>query len=435
MIDRSQVEILAPAGDLEKLKVAVAYGADAVYMAGKKFGLRTFSGNFTHEEMIEGISYAHAHGVKCYVTMNIMAHEADIAEVDEELLFIANEAKADAVLISDAGIFRRARLVAPNLEVHISTQASTTNSEGCLFWYELGAKRIVLAREVSLKQIESIKSKLPEDMTIETFVHGAMCVSYSGRCLLSNYYTGRSSNKGACAQPCRWGYYVDQQENLTTNSVIVEEKRLEDKLPVEEDSHGTYIFNSKDICMIDHVPELIKAGVNSFKIEGRIKGAFYAAAATKAYREAVDKFFENPDAYEFDEHWNLILDKIVHRDYATGFFYDKPGENAQIVEDKSYNKPAFVVGVIEGYDKTTGLYKVSQRNKVFKGDTVNALIPKGYVDPFVITELYDEEMNPIDSTPHSKMTYYMRVSTECMLPEMTFISRDGDKDMGIKPQL
>lgn len=435
MLDRSMVEILSPAGDLEKLKVAVAYGADAVYMAGKRFGLRTFSGNFTREEMIEGISYAHEHGVKCYVTMNIMAHEADIEVLDDEILFVANEAKADAVIVSDAGIFRRIRKIAPNLEIHISTQASTTNSEGCLFWYEQGAKRIVFARELSLQQIASIKPKLPEDMTIECFVHGAMCVSYSGRCLLSNYYTGRSSNKGACAQPCRWGYYVDQQENLVTNSTIVEEKRLEDKLPIEEDSHGTYIFNSKDICMIDHVPELIKAGVNSFKIEGRIKGAFYAAAATKAYREAVDKFFEDPEKYSVDENWNLILDKIVHRDYATGFFYDNPGQNAQIVEDKSYNKPAFVVGVVEGFDEETKLYKVTQRNKVFKGDTVNALIPKGYVEPFVITELYDEEMNPIEATPHSKMTYYMRISSDAYLPEMSFISRDGDKDLGIKPQL
>lgn len=435
MLDRSMVEILSPAGDLEKLKVAVAYGADAVYMAGKKFGLRTFSGNFTREEMVEGIAYAHAHGVKCYVTMNIMAHESDVMDLDDEINFVANVAKADAVIVSDAGIFRKVRKIAPDLEIHISTQASVTNSEGCLFWYEQGAKRVVLAREVSLKQIAAIKSKLPEDMTIECFVHGAMCVSYSGRCLLSNYYTGRSSNKGACAQPCRWGYYVDQQENLVTNSVIVEEKRLEDKLPIEEDDHGTYIFNSKDICMIDHVPELIMAGVNSFKIEGRIKGAYYAAAATKAYREAVDRFFEDMDNYSVDENWNVILDKIVHRDYATGFFYDKPGENAQIVEDKSYNKPAFVVGVVEGYDESTGLYKVTQRNKVFKGDTVNALMPKGYVDPFVITELYDEEMNPIDSTPHSKMVYYMRVDTDVRLPEMTFVSRDGDKDLGIKPQM
>ena len=270
-------------------------------------------------------------------------------------------------------------------------------------------------------------------MTIECFVHGAMCVSYSGRCLLSNYYTGRNSNKGACAQPCRWGYYVDNQENQITNSYIVEEKRLEDKLPVEEDSHGTYIFNSKDISMIDHVPELIRAGVDSFKLEGRIKGAYYAAVVTKAYREAVDAFMADPEHYSIDENWHEILDKIVHRDYATGFFYDDPGKNAQIVENRSYNKPAYVVGVIEGSEN--GLYKVSQRNKVFKGDVVNALIPKGYVDAFKIEELYDEEMNPIESTPHSKMTYFMKISSDAVLPPMSFISRDGDKDNGIKPQM
>ena len=432
MKDRSSVEILSPAGDLEKLKTAVAYGADAVYMSGKTFGLRTFSGNFSHEEMIEGIAYAHAHNVKCYVTMNIMAHETDLSILDKEILFVANEAKADAVIVSDAGIFRKVRQLAPDLEIHISTQASVTNSEGCMFWYEQGARRVVLARELSLEQISEIRSKIPADMTIECFVHGAMCVSYSGRCLLSNYYTGRSSNHGACAQPCRWGYYVDEQENLATNSFVVEEKRLEDKLPIEEDSHGTYIFNSKDISMIDHVPELIKAGVDSFKLEGRIKGAFYAAVVTKAYREAVDSFFEQGEDYKVDDKWHEILDKIVHRDYATGFFYDDPGKNAQIVEDKSYNKPAFVVGVIEG--EKDGLYKVSQRNKVFKGDVVNALIPKGYVEPFTIVELYDEDMNPIESTPHSKMTYYMKISSDAVLPPMSFISRDGDKDLGIAPQ-
>lgn len=428
-----RTEILSPAGDLEKLKTAVAYGADAVYLSGKTFGLRTFSGNFTHEEMIEGIAYAHEHGVKCYVTMNIMAHETDLTILDNEILFVVNEAKADAVIVSDAGIFRRVRKLAPDLEIHISTQASVTNSEGCMFWYEQGAKRVVLARELSLDQIREIKSKIPSDMTIECFVHGAMCVSYSGRCLLSNYYTGRSSNHGACAQPCRWGYYVDKQENYRTDSFIVEEKRLEDKLPIEEDSHGTYIFNSKDISMIDHVPELIRAGVDSFKLEGRIKGAFYTAAVTKAYREARDLFFEKKDDYVPDERWHEILDKIVHRDYATGFFYDDPGKNAQIVEDKSYNKPAFVVGVVEGFEN--GLYKVSQRNKVFKGDTINALVPKGYVEPFKIVELYNEDMEPIESTPHSKMTYYMKISSDAELPEMSFLSRDGDKDQGIKPQM
>lgn len=442
-----RVEVLAPAGDLEKLKTVVEYGADAVYMSGKQFGLRTFSGNFTHEEMIEGVSYAHEHGVKCYVTMNIMAHEADMNYVDDEIRFVAYEAKADAVLVSDVGIFSRVRTVAPDLEVHISTQASVTNSAGCKMWYTLGARRIVLAREVSLAELSQMKPKLPEDLEIECFIHGAMCVSYSGRCLLSNYYTGRSSNKGACAQPCRWGYYVDSEPKMTNENCdkeclkpdfenkeyfITEEKRLEDRLPIEEDEHGTYIFNSKDICMVEHVPEMIKAGVDSFKIEGRIKGAYYAAAATKVYREAVDRYYEDPENFTVDPNWLILLDKVVHRDYATGFFFDAPGSNAQIVTDKSYNKPAFVVGLIEDYDANLKLYKVSQRNKVFKGDVVNCLMPKGYIDPFTITELYDEDMKPIDSTPHAKMTYYMRIDTEQVIPPMSFISRDGDKDQGIE---
>lgn len=438
-------EVLAPAGDLEKLKTSVAYGADAVYMSGKTFGLRTFSGNFTREEMIEGIEYAHAHGVKAYVTMNIMAHEADMALVDDEIRFVAS-ANADAVIVSDAGIFRRVRNVAPDLEIHISTQASVTNAEGCLFWYEQGARRVVLARECSLEQIAAIRAKIPADMTIECFIHGAMCVSYSGRCLLSNYYTGRSSNKGACAQPCRWGYYVDDgQEGLRATNYAVEEKRLEDKLPIEEDERGTYIFNSKDICMIEHVPDLIAAGVDSFKIEGRIKGAYYAAAATKAYREAVDYFYSLVDefdgdmakaasAYKVKDEWLTILDKVVHRDYATGFFYDAPGSNAQIVTDKSYNKPAFVVALVEGFDSEKGLYQLYQKNKVFCGDIVNALMPTGYTEPFKILEMYDEEMNPIDSTPHSKMRYYARFDTTTSLPVMTYISRDGDKDEGIRKQ-
>lgn len=449
----SKIEVLAPAGDLEKLKTVVEYGADAVYMSGKQFGLRSFSGNFTHEEMVEGIEYAHARGVKCYVTMNIMAHEADMQYVDDEIRFVAYEAKADAVIVSDIGIFGRVRSIAPDLEIHVSTQASVTNSEGCKMWYQLGARRIVLAREVSLQELSQMKPKLPEDLSIECFIHGAMCVSYSGRCLLSNYFTGRSSNKGACAQPCRWGYYVDEKDKLTNENVdsykaesklqldlehkeyfITEEKRLEDKLPIEEDEHGTYIFNSKDICMVEYVPEMIKAGVNSFKIEGRIKGAYYAAAATKVYREAVDRYLEDPNNYQVDPNWLLLLDKVVHRDYATGFFFDNPGSNAQIVTDKSYNKPAFVVGLIEDYDENLKLYKVSQRNKVFRGDTVNCLMPKGYVDPFTVTELYDEDMNPIDSTPHAKMTYYMRIDTDCVIPKMSFISRDGDKDQGIERQ-
>lgn len=412
-------EVLAPAGNLEKLKTAIAYGADAVYMAGKQFGLRTFSDNFTHEEMREGVEYAHARGVKCYCTVNVMAHEADISLIDDEIRFLS-EVGMDALIISDAGIFRKVRRIAPNMEIHISTQASVTNSEGCMFWYEQGAKRVVLARELTLDEIRKIRSAVPADLELEGFVHGAMCVSYSGRCLLSSYFTGRSANSGSCAQPCRWGYH------------LVEEKRPEDQFPIVEDERGTYVLSSKDICMISHIPELIAAGISSFKIEGRIKGAFYAASVTKAYREAVDLYMQSPDAYREDERWQTMLNRTVHREFATGFYFDKPMENAQIFPEKTYHRPAFVVGVVTGYDAQKGCAIVSQRNKIFQGDTLHVLMPEGYCEPIVATELWDEEMNPIDSTPHSEMVYYLKVDKE--LPAYTFLSRDGDKDEGIQRQ-
>ena len=422
--DRSRFEILSPAGNPDKLRAAVAYGADAVYLSGQSYGLRAFSDNFSEDEMKAGIAYAHDHGVKCYVTLNVMPTEEDLGGLEHAIRFVGLESGADAVLISDPGVFTMARTLCPDLEIHISTQASVTNSAACNFWASQGAKRIVLAREVSLDQIKKIRKAIPSDVELECFVHGAMCVSYSGRCLLSNYFTGRRSNGGACAQPCRWGYYV------------VEEKRPDIPLPVEEDARGTYIFGSRDICMIDHIPELLDAGINSFKIEGRIKGAYYAAAVTKVYREAVDLCCKDPDNYKVDPRWKVILDKVVHRDYDTGFFFDSPADDAKIDPDKSYNKPAFVVGVTESLDAESGLIKVTQKNKLYKGDTLNVLMPEGYVAPVVVAELYDGKMNPVDSCPHPEMTFYMKaVSSEdgsvVELPPMTFLSRDGDKDFGI----
>ena len=417
-MSKGKVEVLSPAGDPYKLRTVVLYGADAVYMSGKSFGLRTFSGNFTHDEMVEGIAFAHAHGVKCYVTMNILATEEDLKYLDDEIDFVAHVAKADAVLVSDPGIFARIRKVAPDLEIHISTQASVTNSGACAFWQEQGASRIVLAREVSLAQIRQMREVLDPNLQIECFVHGAMCVAYSGRCLLSNYLTGRRSNGGACAQPCRWGYSV------------IEEKRPDIAMPVEQDERGTYIFGSKDICMVEHVPEMIESGIDSLKIEGRIKGAYYAACATKVYREAVDRYYADPEHYEVDPRWMYLLDKVVHRDYDTGFFYNSPAEDAKIDSSKSYNKPAFVVGVVEG--SNDGLIKVTQKNKFYKGDVLNVLMPEGYIDPITVEALYDEKMNEIDSCPHPEMTVYIKASVN-ELPEMSFLSRDGDKDYGILP--
>ena len=424
-MDRSRVEVLSPAGDPAKLRTAVTYGADAVYMAGKNYGLRALSDNFTEEEMIDSIAFAHANGVKCYVTLNVMPTEDELGGLDDAIKIIGNKSGADAVLVSDPGIFMRVRELCPDLEIHISTQASVTNSGACKFWADQGAKRIVLAREVSLSQIRKIRDAIPDDVELECFVHGAMCVAYSGRCLLSNYFTGRRSNGGACAQPCRWGYHV------------VEEKRPDLAMPVEEDERGTYVFGSKDICMIDHIPELIDAGVNSLKIEGRIKGDYYAAAVTKVYREAVDRYCADPASYAVDPHWHYVLDKVVHRDYDTGFFYQSPSADAKIDYEKSYNKPAFVVGIVDSTDDQTGLVKVTQKNKLYKGDVLNVLMPSGYIDPVTVAELYDAKMQPIESCPHPEMTFFMKaVSADgaaVTLPQMTFLSRDGDKDTGILP--
>ena len=419
------MEVLSPAGSLAKLKVAVRYGADAVYMALKRFGLRSFSENFTHEEFIEGVNFAHAHGVKCYVTLNILATESDIASIDDEIRFLADNG-ADAVLVSDPGIFDRVRTVAPDLDIHISTQASVTNSGAVNFWARQGATRIVLAREVSLADIRRIRDNIPPEVELEAFVHGAMCVAYSGRCLLSNYFTGRRSNGGACAQPCRWEY----------NVYVAEQKRPDLLMPVEEDERGTYVFGSKDLCMVEHIPELASAGVDSLKIEGRIKGEYYLAASTKVYREAVDLYDKaGEEGFAVDPRWKTLLDKVVHRDYSTGFFYNSPSEDANIDETKSYNKPAFLVGVIEGYDEARRMYKVTQKNKLYEGDVLNVLMPEGYVEPVKAVRLEDEKGQHIESTPHPEMTFFMEIDNkDVKIPEMSFLSRDGDKDEGITRQ-
>lgn len=416
----SRPEVLSPAGSPEKLKTAIAYGCDAVYMAGKRFGLRTFSDNFDHDQMKACIAYAHEHGVKCYVTMNIMGLEADMKVIDDEIDFVAHEAKADAVLVSDPGIFAHVKRVAPDLEIHISTQASTTNSDACKFWYEQGARRIVLARELSLADIKQIRNNIPSDLELEAFVHGAMCISYSGRCILSNYFTGRRSNGGACAQPCRWGYS------------LVEEKRPDEALPIEQDERGTYILSSKDLSMIEHIPDLVDAGVDSLKIEGRIKGDYYAAVTAKVYREAVDLYLKDPEGWKVDPAWPDLLEKLTHRDYDTGFFYDSPSDDAKVALDRTYVKPAFVVAQITGKNPD-GSFKAVQKNKLYAGDSLNVLKPVGYEAPLKVMSIVDNEGNALDSVPHPGTEFNVRFDRECDLPELTFLSRDGDKDGGIAP--
>lgn len=413
-------EVLSPAGNPVKLRTAIAYGADAVYMSGKKFGLRSFSDNFDREEMKESISYAHSHGVKCYVTMNIMGLEEDLASINDDIDFTAHEAKADAVLVSDPGIFTRVKDVAPDLELHISTQASTTNSEACRFWYKQGARRIVLARELSLEQIKQIRANIPSDLELEAFVHGAMCVSYSGRCILSNYFTGRRSNGGACAQPCRWGYS------------LVEEKRPDSAFPIEEDERGTYILSSKDLSMIEHIPDLVEAGVDSLKIEGRIKGDYYAAVTAKVYREAVDLYLKDPEGWKVNTAWPDLLEKLTHRDYDTGFFYDSPMDDAKIAMDRTYVKPAFVVAQIMGKNPD-GSYKAVQKNKLYNGDVLNVLKPEGYEAPLKVVSITDGEGASLESVPHPGTEFNIKFEKETDLPELTFLSRDGDKDNGIDP--
>ena len=413
-------EVLSPAGSPEKLKTAIAYGCDAVYMAGKRFGLRTFSDNFDHDDMKSCIAYAHERGVKCYVTMNIMGLEADMKVIDDEIDFVAHEAHADAVLVSDPGIFAHVKRVASDLEIHISTQASTTNSDACKFWYEQGARRIVLARELSLADIKQIRNNIPSDLELEAFVHGAMCISYSGRCILSNYFTGRRSNGGACAQPCRWGYS------------LVEEKRPDEALPIEQDERGTYILSSKDLSMIEHIPDLVDAGVDSLKIEGRIKGDYYAAVTAKVYREAVDLYLKDPEGWKVDPAWPDLLEKLTHRDYDTGFFYDSPSDDAKVALDRTYVKPAFVVAQITGKNPD-GSFRAVQKNKLYAGDTLNVLKPVGYEAPLKVISITDKDGNRLDSVPHPGTEFDVVFDREADLPELTFLSRDGDKDGGIAP--
>lgn len=390
----TKVELLSPAGDLEKLKSAVLYGADAVYLSGKQFGLRAFSGNFDDSQLTEGIAFAHANGIKAYVTVNIFGHPRDFADMGKYILFLAGSG-ADALIVSDAGIFSLIREIAPETEIHISTQSSITNAKACEFWHKAGASRIVLARELTLAEIIQIRREVSPGLELEVFVHGAMCMTYSGRCLLSSYFTGRNGNRGECAQPCRWKYRVS------------EVKRPEMPLEIAEDDTGTYLFNSKDLCMIEHIPALIEAGISCFKIEGRMKGVFYVSTVTKAYREAIDAYYADPASWTPDPRLMEDLRKTVHREFDTGFFFTRPGIDAKISYDDNYIKEAKVVGVITGYDAKAKRATVEQRNKIAEGERLEIVSPKGRHFIVAARELRDEQGNSIDSTPHPLMIYTM----------------------------
>ena len=396
------IELLCPASSLEVLKVAVIYGANAVYIGGEAFGLRAKAKNFSMEDMAEGIKFAHEHGAKVFVTVNILAHNYDLEGVRKYLKEIKDLApyQPDALLIADPGIFMIAKEICPEIERHISTQANNTNVETYKFWHNLGASRVVAARELSLNEIKQIREGIPSELEIEAFVHGAMCISYSGRCLLSNYFTGRDANHGACTHPCRWKY------------AVVEEKRPGEYLPVYENERGTYIFNSKDLCMVEHLPDLINAGVDSLKIEGRMKTALYVATVARTYRKAIDDYLESPEKYQKNMPWYLDqISNCTYRQFTTGFFYGKPSEEAQIYDNNTYIKDYTYLGLIEGKNEQ-GLYKIEQKNKFSVGETNEIMKPNGDNIPVQVRRIVNEDGVDVESAPHPKEILYIDLGVE-----------------------
>jgi len=441
IVRKKKPELLIPASSLEVLKTAVLYGADAVYVGGEVFSLRAKAKNFSMEEMAEGIRFAHERGVKVYVTANILAHNEDLAQAREYFAQLRKMAP-DALIISDPGMFTIAKEVWPEAEIHISTQANNTNYETYLFWHRLGAKRVVSARELSLKEIREIRDHVPEDMEIESFIHGSMCISYSGRCLLSNYFTGRDANQGNCTHPCRWKY------------AVMEESRPGEYLPVFENERGTFLFNSKDLCMIEYVPEMVQAGIDSFKIEGRMKTALYVAAVTRTYRKAIDDYFESEETYRANMDWyRAEIAKCTYRQYSTGFYFGKPSSENQIYDNSTYVSEYIYLGIAEdgifalsdltedykkgrnlgwieamlaqeslrwneeeteeggtGEKRLQGflnLIKITQRNKFSVGDRIEVMKPDGRDEKVLVAAIYSENFEPMDSAPHAKQKIWV----------------------------
>lgn len=388
-------ELLIPASNLEVLKVAVMFGADAVYIGGEAFGLRAKAKNFSKEDMAAGIRFAHEHGVRVHVTVNILAHNDDLEGVREYLCEL-KELKPDALIIADPAIFEMAKEICPDIERHVSTQANNSNYGTYNFWWKQGAKRVVSARELSLKEISEIRKHIPEEMEIESFIHGAMCISYSGRCLLSNFFTGRDANQGACTHPCRWKY------------AVVEEKRPGQYMPVYENERGTYIFNSKDLCMIEHIPEMVEAGIDSFKIEGRMKTALYVATVARTYRLAIDDYLKDPKLYE--EHMPWYLDQIsncTYRQFTTGFYFGKPDETSQIYDSNTYVREYTYLGIIG--KESDGRYRIEQRNKFSVGEMIEIMKPDGQNIETVVRAIINEDGETQESAPHSKQVLYVEL--------------------------
>ncbi len=401
-------ELLAPAGNLEKMKMAILYGADAVYLGGKAFGLRAFGGNFTRDELREAMAFAHGRGRKVYVTVNIFPHNDDLDGLPDYLRFL-QEIHADGVLVADLGVFQIAREAAPKLPLHVSTQANNTNWCTVQAWQQMGASRVVLARELSLREVREIRQRT--DVELEMFVHGAMCISYSGRCLLSNYFTGRDSNRGSCTQCCRWKY------------ALVEETRPGKYFPIKEDERGTYIMNSKDLCLLPHLDEIIASGVDSLKIEGRMKSVHYAASVTHAYREAIDSYVKNAQNFTIRQEWKDELEKVSHRPYTTGFSFGRPDAKDQVYGTSSYIQTSDFVGLVRSYDASTGYALVEQRNNMKTGQEIEVFQPTGPMYRQILADMLDEDGTPIQVAPHAQQL--VRIHMDQPVEPWTILRRDS----------
>ena len=411
----NKIELLAPAGDLEKLKMAILYGADAVYIAGENFGLRTASKNFTEEQMREAVDFVKKNNKKIYVTCNIIPHNDDFEGLESYLKYL-QEVGVDAIIVADPGVLMIAKETVPDMEIHWSTQANNTNFNSARFWYKQGVKRVVTARELSFEEIKKIRDEIPSDMDIESFVHGAMCISYSGRCLMSNYMTGRDANRGSCAHPCRWKYS------------LVEEKRPGEYFPIEEDERGTYFFNSKDLCMIEYVKELIEAGVSSFKIEGRVKTPYYVATVVRAYRMAIDEYYRDPENYRFNPIWMEELKKASYRDFTSGFYLDKPNGDSQNYGTSSYIRNYDFMGLVIKYDSERKMSLVDVRNRIFTGDNVEIIGPDCDTIYTTVKSMFNENMEMIDVAPRPKELVWVDFGHE--LKENYIIRKESEENKG-----
>ena len=400
-------ELLLPAGNREKLEAAIRYGADAVYLSGTSFGMRAAAGNFSLEELKDAVSYAHAHGVRAFLTVNTMPREHEYPLLREYFAKLKSVGP-DALIVADLGVFMLAKELLPGVELHVSTQANTVSAETCRAWHSLGAKRVVLARELTLEEIKAIRLGVPDSLELEAFIHGAMCISYSGRCLLSNFFTGRDGNRGACAQPCRWNY---KAVSLT----VEEEKRPDLPLTLIEEGGETFIMSSRDTCMIEHIPELMESGIDSFKIEGRMKSAYYAAVTANTYRMAIDAYRKG--SYAYDERWMRELSSVSHREYGTGYYFDSSLENANTTRDTGYLRDKAYLATVLSYDEQTGEALCVQKNKMILGQSAELLTPGRIGIPFVIGDMFDENSEPIEATPHPYMKFYLK---------MPFSVKEGD---------